>query len=95
MTGDYTLDMKTQIALKLPEELVSAVDRLVEEGRFESRSDAVRTGIALVVRQADRERIDRGFADGFARAPESVGELADARRLAIEAIEDEPWEPWW
>lgn len=87
--------MTTQIAIKLPEELVEAVDRLVEEGRFESRSDAVRTGIGLVVREADRRRIDQAFAEGFRRAPESAGELADSRRLAIESIEDEPWEPWW
>jgi Arc/MetJ-type ribon-helix-helix transcriptional regulator len=87
--------MKTQIAIKLPEELVAAVDRLVDEGHYESRSDAVRTGIGMVVRKADRQRVDRAFAQGFARTPESAGELADARRLAIEAIEDEPWEPWW
>jgi Arc/MetJ-type ribon-helix-helix transcriptional regulator len=87
--------MTTQIAVKLPDEMLDAVDRLVAAGRFESRSGAVRAGLVILVRQADRERIDRAFSEGFRRHPEEPDELADASRLAIEAIHDEPWEPWW
>jgi len=29
------------------------------------------------------------------RVPESPDDLHDARRHAVEAIEDEPWETWW
>ena len=87
--------MTTQIAVKLPDEVVHAIDHLVTTGRFASRSDAVRRGLDHVVREANAERIDRAFADGFARFPEHPEELADAERLAIESIEDEPWEKWW
>jgi hypothetical protein len=41
-----------------------------------------------------RRRIDDAFAAGFTRVPEGDAELRDAMRLAIEAIEEEPWEPW-
>jgi Arc/MetJ-type ribon-helix-helix transcriptional regulator len=87
--------MTEQIAVKLPDEMVAAVDRLVAAGRFSSRSGAVRAGLELVVREAEREVVDRAFADGFKRHPERDEEMRDARRLAIEAIDDEPWEPWW
>jgi Arc/MetJ-type ribon-helix-helix transcriptional regulator len=87
--------MTPQIAVKLPEELLEAVDGLVEAGRFDSRSEAVRAGLGILVRRSERQRIDRAFAEGFERVPDSPEELESARRLGVEAIEDEPWEPWW
>lgn len=84
-----------QIAVKLPDELLEAVDDLVAAGRFSSRSSAVRAGLSIVVSQAERDAIDRAFAEGFRRHPDTPDELADARRPAVDAIEDEPWERWW
>lgn len=87
--------MTTQVAVKLPDRLIAELDELVAEGVFASRSHAVRYGLEAVVRQQQRELIDRGFADGFRRHPDTEDELADATRMAVDAIEDEPWEPWW
>lgn len=75
--------------------MLSAIDRLVAAGRFSSRSEAVRAGLDLVVDRSGAEQIDRSFADGFGRVPETDEELRDAERLASEAIRDEPWEKWW
>lgn len=86
--------MTTQVAVKLPDELLSRLDHLVSEGRFASRSEAVRDGINRIVRDAERERIDGAFAAGFARHPDD-DVLAEAERLATAAIADEPWEHWW
>ena len=93
--GGYADSMTVQIAVKLSEELLAAVDSLVAEGRFDSRSAVVRAGLRMVMDQARAEQIDRAFIDGFRRMPERPEELREARRLAIEAIEDEPWEKWW
>lgn len=87
--------MTTQIAVKLPDATVDEVDRLVSGGAFTSRSEAVRAGLALVLAQSRAEEIDRAFAAGFARVPDSEADLAVAGRLAEEAINDEIWEPWW
>jgi Arc/MetJ-type ribon-helix-helix transcriptional regulator len=87
--------MSTQIAVKIPDPLLAVIDDLVVQGRFSSRSAAVRAGLDIVTRQAHTEAIDRAFTEGFRRVPERPAELRDAHRLAIEAIEDEPWEPWW
>ena len=68
---------------------------LVEGGEFASRSDAVRHGLESLVRQQERRQIDQAFAEGFRRHPDRDDELADAERLALDAIDDEPWERWW
>jgi Arc/MetJ-type ribon-helix-helix transcriptional regulator len=87
--------MTTQIAVKLPDRLVAELDALVSGGAFASRSEAVRYGVEALVRQDERRRIDLAFTEGFRRHPDSDDEMADATRLAGEAINDEPWEPWW
>lgn len=43
----------TQVQVRMPESLVEKIDRWVEEGRFGSRSDAIRTIVALY---EERER---------------------------------------
>ena len=39
--------------------------------------------------------LDRAFTDGYARHPDSDADLRGATTLAIDSIEDEPWEKWW
>lgn len=87
--------MTVQIAVKLPDPLVARIDALVDDGTFASRSDAVRRGLESVIAASNRAEIDRAFAEGFRRFPETEEEMADAWRLSIESIEEEPWEKWW
>jgi len=87
--------MTAQIAIKLPEALLASVDDLVQRGRVKNRSAAVRAGLELLTRAEREAAIDRAFVDGAGKHPDSERDLADAQRLAIESIEDEPWEPWW
>ncbi|MDQ3352941.1 MAG: ribbon-helix-helix domain-containing protein [Actinomycetota bacterium] len=85
----------TQIAVKLPDELVAEVDELVADGAFANRSVAVRRGLEAIVDSERRRRLDGAYEDGYRRIPETEQELAEATRLAIQAIHDEPWDPWW
>ena len=87
--------MTIQIAVKLPDELVQELDRLVEQGDFASRSQAVRSGISAIVAARRRAEIERRFRQAAVDLPETERELADATRLATEAIHDEPWQRWW
>lgn len=43
----------TQVQVRMPDRLVEQIDRWVEEGRFRSRSDAIKTIIAMY---EERER---------------------------------------
>ncbi|MGI8936966.1 MAG: ribbon-helix-helix domain-containing protein [Iamia sp.] len=87
--------MTIQIAVKLSDEVVETVDALVQAGSFRSRSDAVRRGLDLAVERAQSAEIDHAFTEGFTRFPDRPDEVAAARRLAVEAIEAEPWDRWW
>ena len=37
----------TQVQLRLPQKMIEEIDRWIEEGRFKSRSDAIKTIISL------------------------------------------------
>lgn len=87
--------MTIQIAVKLPDELVREIDRLVDGGAFDNRSQAVRSGLEAIVASRRRQEIDRRYKDAMARLPETPEEIGEATRLAIDAIDDEPWERWW
>ncbi len=85
----------TQIAVKLPDALVRELDELVAQGLFSSRSSAVRRAVEMIVSGRRRDALEEAYARGYRQAPESESELAEARRLATQAIDDEPWEKWW
>jgi Arc/MetJ-type ribon-helix-helix transcriptional regulator len=87
--------MTRQIAVKLPDDLVDELDRLVQGGAFDSRSHAIRTGIEAMVAGQHRQEIDQRFRDGAARLPETTEEIDEATALAISSIHEEPWERWW
>jgi len=95
MTERYALGMTIQIAVKLPDDLVQEIDRLIDGGAFASRSQAVRSGLEAIVVSRRRAEIGRRYEDAMFRLPETRDELADATRLAVNAIEEEPWERWW
>jgi Arc/MetJ-type ribon-helix-helix transcriptional regulator len=85
----------TQIAVKLPDRLVQELDDLVAQGVFPNRSSAVRRAVEAIVAITRRDALERAYAEGYRRLPESESELAAARRLAVQAIDDEPWDKWW
>jgi len=55
----------TQVQVRMPEKLVKEIDRWVAEGRFRSRSDAIKTIVAMYeererTREFYRMLIERG-----------------------------------
>lgn len=85
----------TQIAVKLPDALVQQLDHLVAQGVFPNRSSAVRSAVEAIVARERRDALERAYAEGYRRFPESEKELAEATRHAERAIDDEPWQKWW
>ncbi len=43
----YIGDVMVQVQLRIPEQIVKEIDDWIEEGKFRSRSDAVKTILAL------------------------------------------------
>ena len=83
--------MTKQIAVKLPNRLVGELDQLVERGAFDSRSQAVRTGLEAMVGSYRRQDLDQRYRDAITRFPETDEEIGEATRLAVNAIRDEQW----
>ena len=80
-----------QIAVRLPEPLLADLDDLVTSGAYDSRSAAVRAGIAAIMRLEHQRRTDRAIVDGYARQPPTNAESSAALASLREAILDEPW----
>ena len=80
-----------QIVARLDDDLVTAIDDLVNEGVFESRSDAVRRALEFVVDRQRRKRIGEAIVEGYRRIPETDEEIAWADAATIAMIEEEPW----
>ena len=87
--------MTTQIAVKLPDDVVAEVDAWVLRGRFTSRSEAFRVALDDMLRHIQRSAIDESIVEGYERHPETATEMADVHRLSVETIDEEPWDKWW
>lgn len=80
-----------QIAVRLPAEVLAAVDELVARGAYRSRAAVVRAGIHAVAELDRRRTIDQEMVDGYRRIPVSAEEDVASLASLREAILEEPW----
>ena len=80
-----------QVAVRVPNELLSELDELVARGAFQSRAAAVRAGIELLTRVEHRREVDKAILQGYRRAPPTTAEEEAALASLREAIAEEPW----
>lgn len=73
MSGD-----RQSVPVSLPAEVVSDLDQLVSEGVFSSRSEALRYGARLVLREQRFTRLHDATAE---RARRDVQERLDRKRI--------------
>lgn len=81
----------TQFVTRIDDELAGAVDALVSAGVVESRSDAVRVGLAQLVERHRRCKIGEAIAAGYRDLPQSDEELAGLDGATRALIAEEPW----
>ena len=81
----------TQIAIRLDDHVLAAVDQLVSTGGGESRADVVRQALKVLFQAQEKERIDRLMVDGYSRTPSTLTEDAAAEASLRDAIGEEPW----
>lgn len=70
---------RKSVPVSLPPELVEELDELVEEGMFSSRSEALRYGARLVVREERHARLHDVTAE---QAGEDIRERLDRKRVS-------------
>jgi len=83
--------MATQIAVRVPDDLLVHLDELVADGSYESRAAAVRAGIEALMDLERRRTTDRAVVDGYRRTPPTQAEDKAALASLREAIAEEPW----
>jgi len=75
--------MSQQIAIRIPDDQLEALDRAVGAGTFESRAAGVRQALTQLLADLREREIARQYHDAYARHPDdpAVGE-AGAKLLA-------------
>lgn len=80
-----------QVAVRLPLDLLAAIDRLVAAGAYPSRAAAVRAGLAAIADAERRRAVDDALIEAYSRIPPTPAEGAAALASLREAIAEEPW----
>ncbi len=82
--------MSVQIAVRLAVEELESLDAAIARGAFSSRAEAVRAGLAAVLRGEREARIDAAYRRAYATEPDdpAVGEAGLRLGAALLAAED-------
>jgi Arc/MetJ-type ribon-helix-helix transcriptional regulator len=80
-----------QLVTRVPDDVADAVDDLVQEGVFRSRSEAVRAGLEYVLERERRAATGRAIVDGYRRVPQESDDLAWPDAATSAMIAEEPW----
>lgn len=80
-----------QLVTRVGEDLAARVDYLVEQGVVESRSDAVRRGLEMLVDRHRRSRVAAALVRGYEAHPQTEEEVAWADAATRRMIAEEPW----
>ena len=81
----------TQIVTRVDENLALLVDELVAEGVVESRSDAVRQGLRVLIDQNRRRRTAESIVRGYEQPSQTDSEFGWSDEATAHMIRDEPW----
>lgn len=81
----------TSIAVRLPDDLVAAVDALVSAGRYPTRSEAVRASLKALLDAHHQAEIDRRIVAAYTEVPQTDDEVAIAAAATRALINEEPW----
>ena len=81
------------LAVRLPEETITGLDRLVAEGWYVTRSAGIKDALDKLLAAFERQRIDQALLAGYTRFPETKAELEWAEHSARERLDEWVEEP--
>ena len=82
------------LAVRLPEETIDGLDRLVAEGWYVTRSAGIKDALDKLLAAVERQRIDEAIIAGYEKQPLTDDELAllDVHaRMSVRLLDDEEW----
>jgi Arc/MetJ-type ribon-helix-helix transcriptional regulator len=88
----YGVRMTSQIAIRLPDELLADLDWVVIRLDAPSRADAVRVALERLVDQERRREVDEQYVEAYTRQPQTDDEVAFARAALGSLATSESWD---
>ena len=85
--------MSTQLAIRLPDDLLAELDWLVVRCEYSNRTEAMRTAIETMVRAERSRAIDEQYIAAYAKYPQTEEELAGLDHQTFVDLDDEE-EDW-
>ena len=83
--------MSTQLAIRLPDELLRDLDWLVLRLDYDSRAEAMREALKRLIDQERRRQIDEQYVDAYTRMPQTEEEMADIPFQSWDLDGDDDW----
>jgi metal-responsive CopG/Arc/MetJ family transcriptional regulator len=75
--------MSTQLAIRLPDDLLRDLDWVILRLNYDSRAEAMRDALVKLIDQERRRQIDEQYIEAYTRMPQTEEEMADI-----------PWQSW-
>jgi metal-responsive CopG/Arc/MetJ family transcriptional regulator len=83
--------MSTQLAIRLPDELVADLDWVVIRLKYDSRAEAMRDALVRLIDQERRRQIGEQIAEAYRRMPQTEEEMADIPFQSWDLDDDDDW----
>jgi metal-responsive CopG/Arc/MetJ family transcriptional regulator len=83
--------MSTQLAIRLPDDLLRDLDWVVVRLDYDSRAEAMRDALVRLVDQERRRQIGEQIAEGYRRMPQTEDEMADIPFQSWDLDGDDDW----
>jgi metal-responsive CopG/Arc/MetJ family transcriptional regulator len=86
--------MSTQLAIRLPDDLLRDLDWVVLRLNYDSRTEAIRDALLKLIDQERRREIDEQYVEAYTRMPQTEEEMADIPFQAFDLEGDDDWSEW-
>ena len=83
--------MSTQLAIRLPDDLLRDLDWLVQRLNYDSRTEAMRDALVKLIDQERRRQIDEQYIEAYTRMPQTEEEMADIPFQSWDLDGDDDW----
>ncbi len=83
--------MSTQLAIRLPDELIADLDWVVIRLKYDSRAEAMRDALVRLIDQERRRQIGEQIAEAYRRMPQTEEEMADIPFQSWDLDDDDDW----
>ena len=85
--------MSTQLAIRLPDDLLAELDWLVVSCEYANRTEAMRTAIEAMIRAERSREIDEQYIAAYTKYPQTEEELAGLNHQSFANLDDD-YEDW-